>query len=437
MKKDPFDVPPSNYEIDEVNEVHHKPNAVYWVFTMFGTAVGAGILYLPVQAGVCGIWPLIIVSLFMFPAVYFSHKAIIDLLMSNKLLRDYSGSINKHFGVVFGFLINIAFFFTWFFCLTAYSIGLNENLGIYLQYLGLTEINTAKTIYLSLIILLILFGMIKFCAVLLLKIMSVLSILLIILLFGISVYLIPHWNFGLFLEMPSIPNLISQILLIIPLLVMSFVFFPAMSAMVIAYRKVYDSDGTSKSRLKKIVLHSTWILLVFVLFFVYSCVLSLTHDDFQMALDKNINCLTLVSMKLSGKGILAGLGTLIGLAALVTSFIGVFFAVRESAIHIVQTVSRDLFKRDVSKNAIDNAVLVIILLMLWWITISNLSVVAMFSALVAPLVSVFLYILPIIIFYVKPSLKPYRKFINICVLCTGILLLFSYELGKLLQHLIK
>jgi serine transporter len=435
MKKDAFDVPPSNYEINEINEIHHKPNAVYWIFTMFGTAVGAGILYLPVQAGLCGIWPLLIISIFMFPVVYFSHKAIVDLLMSNRLLRDYSGSINKHFGVVFGFFINIIFFMTWFFCLTAYSIGLNENTGIYLKELGITANNPAKTIYLSLIILIILFGMIRFCKAILLKIMSVLSVLLIILLFGISVYLIPQWNLNLFLIIPKPSEIIIQILLIIPLLIMSFVFFPAMSAMVIAYRRSYDADKTSSRRLNRIVLHSTWILLVFVLFFVFSCVLSLPKEAFQTALKQNINCLTLISMRMKGSGPLAGLGTIIGLAALTTSFIGVFFAVRESAHHIIITICRSWFKKEVTKNKIDSFVLIFLLLFLWGLTITNLSVVAMFSALVAPLVAIFLYILPIVIFYIKPKLKGHRKLINIIVFCIGILLLFSYNLGNFLEKL--
>jgi len=109
MKKYASDVSFTN---DKIEKVQHKPNATYWMFTMFGTAVGAGILYLPVQAGIAGIWPLAIISIFMVPAVYFSHKAVLDLLMSSMLLRDYSGTINTHFGVVFGFFINIIFFMT-------------------------------------------------------------------------------------------------------------------------------------------------------------------------------------------------------------------------------------------------------------------------------------------------------------------------------------
>jgi len=275
--------------------------------------------------------------------------------------------------------------------------------------------------------------MIKFCKTILLKIMSLLSILLIILLFGISVYLIPQWNLNAFLFFPKTSVLISNILLILPLLVMSFVFFPAMSTMIITYRKSYDGDGTALQKLNRIVFNSTWVLLLFVLFFVFSCVLSIQPEDFQFALEENINCLTLITIKLKGTGLLANPGTLIGLAALITSFIGVFFAVRESANHIVSTISRSVFKKKIKKDQADNYILISLLLFLWLITITNMSVVSMFSALVAPLVAVFLYILPIVIFYTKPGFKVYRKPINLMIFCIGVLLLFSYGLGKFLE----
>ena len=41
-----------------------------WVLTLFGTAIGAGILFLPIQAGLGGIWPMIILTVIIFPLTY-------------------------------------------------------------------------------------------------------------------------------------------------------------------------------------------------------------------------------------------------------------------------------------------------------------------------------------------------------------------------------
>ena len=35
-----------------------------WVLNLFGTAVGAGVLFLPINAGMGGFWPLIVMAVF-------------------------------------------------------------------------------------------------------------------------------------------------------------------------------------------------------------------------------------------------------------------------------------------------------------------------------------------------------------------------------------
>lgn len=38
-----------------------------WMLGLYGTAIGAGTLFLPINAGVGGFWPLIILALLAFP----------------------------------------------------------------------------------------------------------------------------------------------------------------------------------------------------------------------------------------------------------------------------------------------------------------------------------------------------------------------------------
>ena len=35
---------------------------VAWVLNLFGTAVGAGVLFLPINAGMGGFWPLVVMA---------------------------------------------------------------------------------------------------------------------------------------------------------------------------------------------------------------------------------------------------------------------------------------------------------------------------------------------------------------------------------------
>lgn len=47
-----------------------------WTLGLFGTAVGAGILFLPMNAGLGGLWPLLIATVLIWPMTYYSHRAL-------------------------------------------------------------------------------------------------------------------------------------------------------------------------------------------------------------------------------------------------------------------------------------------------------------------------------------------------------------------------
>ena len=46
-----------------------------WMLGLFGTAIGAGVLFLPINAGIGGIWPLLMITLFAFPVTFLAHLA--------------------------------------------------------------------------------------------------------------------------------------------------------------------------------------------------------------------------------------------------------------------------------------------------------------------------------------------------------------------------
>jgi serine transporter len=43
---------------------------IAWILALFGTAVGAGILFLPISAGIAGILVLLIVTVVSIPTVF-------------------------------------------------------------------------------------------------------------------------------------------------------------------------------------------------------------------------------------------------------------------------------------------------------------------------------------------------------------------------------
>ena len=41
-----------------------------WMLSLFGTAVGAGILFLPVNLGIGGFWPLVFLAICAYPTAF-------------------------------------------------------------------------------------------------------------------------------------------------------------------------------------------------------------------------------------------------------------------------------------------------------------------------------------------------------------------------------
>lgn len=426
-----------------MSSTNHEPQAKApfsewsWILTLFGTAVGAGILYLPFEVGITGLWALVLLAFLVFPLIYFSHKSILSLLLSKRENLDYPGLVVHHFGPRFSQGTVLIYFLTFYAVLFSYSIGLNANLGEFLFQMGATSTNWAKGPLLSFLILAAIALLHGIGDKIVLRTMTVLSFTLIVVLFGLSVYLIPFWDLSAFHREFSGLVFIDDILLILPILTFSFVFFPSMSSMVAAYRKSTESStGDAQRRLGRTLMKTTVLLMLFVLFFVFSCLLSLAPEEFERAEAENLNCLAILSCKAEIPATLADIAPLVGLAALLTSFVGVFFAVRESAHQIVRQILARLARHSAwaalcleRRKKIDACILFFLFSSLWILTLANPSVMELFGLLITPLVGIFLFILPIAILVKTNGFSVLKKPIHAFVLLSGIFLLFSYKMG--------
>ncbi len=68
-----------NSNLDSKPLIAWKKQDTIWMLSLYGTAIGAGTLFLPIDAGINGIWPLLIMALLAFPMTYFSHRALVVL----------------------------------------------------------------------------------------------------------------------------------------------------------------------------------------------------------------------------------------------------------------------------------------------------------------------------------------------------------------------
>ena len=412
-----------------------------WILTLFGTAVGAGILYLPLQVGAAGGFSLLFLSALVFPLIYYSHKAIVSLLLSQREELDYTGVVTRHFGSLFGQGVVIVFLITFYAVLFSYSVGLNANLGGFLHEMEITSTNWANGPYLSLFLLASFAALHAIGDKTVLRLMSVLSSVLLVVLLGISLYLIPLWNFSSLRHIPSGKEFIENALLILPILTFSFVFFPAMSSMVTAYRNSRDSnEAQAHRRLHLATLKTSLLLLVFVLFFVFSSILSLDPQEFERAAKENLNCLTILSYKEAIPDSMSDVSALVGLCALITSFSGVFFAVRDASHRLANQALTHLAKRHAlaahllaHSRPVHVGIWLFLFSSLWILTLINPSVMNLFGMLISLLVAFFLFILPVALLVKTSGFRILKHPSLPFVFLTGILTLFSFELGTWLK----
>ncbi|AJC48772.1 serine permease [Allofrancisella guangzhouensis] len=407
---------------------------VQWVFTLFGTAIGAGLLYLPIQAGDSGFWALVTVLVFAFPLTYYSHKN-----MANIVISSDDGGITEVFthnlGKLFGLICVILYFFAIFLNMPMYSIGLNSELGNFLLYYNITDSNLSQSIWFSFFILSILLVIVSLGINIILKFMQFIVLFLIILVVALSVYIIPYWN-GKFITESSF-NLVSYIkgvLMVLPILILSMNHSPVISSLVIFYREnIKLKHEDEKAKVYKILKINSLILFLFVLLFVTSCLLSTTVSDLHRANINNLSIVTLIQEQ-HHSALLNILAPMIVFTAIISSFIGCYIGSKEALKYLFRYLFKNICNIQIKDSLINILCIAIIFLVLWICTICNLSILHIIGILVAPTVAFLLYILPVIIIYKNIKCKEYRKVIlDSLLVIIGSIIIFGYIIGLLLN----
>ena len=105
-----------------------------WMLGLFGTAIGAGTLFLPINAGLGGFWPLLILALLAFPMTYYAHRGLTRFVLSGRAGSDITEVVEEHFGIKAGALITLLYFFAIFPILLIYSVALTNTVASFMSH---------------------------------------------------------------------------------------------------------------------------------------------------------------------------------------------------------------------------------------------------------------------------------------------------------------
>ena len=418
----------------QINHSNSKKIDLQWIFTLFGTAIGAGLLYLPVQAGDSGFWALLTVMIFALPLTYYSHKNMANIVISSE-----DGGITDVFthnlGKFFGLICVILYFFAIFLNMPMYSIGLNNELSNFLLNYNLTQTNLSTNIWFSFSILMTLLAIVSLGINIILKFMQFIVVFLITLVVILSIYIIPYWNHSFITDSNfELTQCIIGILMVLPILILSMNHSPVISSLVVFYKNyVKANNNEEKIKIYKILKINALILFIFVLLFVTSCLLSTTATDLARANDNNLSIVTLIQEQ-HHSTILDILAPMIVFTAIISSFIGCYIGSKEALKYLFKYFFRNVCNKKISESVLNKICIGLIFIVLWICTICNFKILNIIGILVAPTVAFLLYILPVIIIYKNIKCKAYRRVIlDSTLFIMGLIIIFGYVIGLLIK----
>lgn len=245
-----------------------KKQDTIWMLSLYGTAIGAGTLFLPIDAGLNGILPLIIMTILAFPMTYYSHRALCRFVLSGSSSHnDITDVVEEHFGSFAGKMLTILYFFAIYPILLMYSVAItNTTESFLINQMGITPPPRAL---LAIILILGLMGIVRLGQEIIVKSMSVLVYPFATILFLLSLYLIPNWNNSIFIQSNSLHangghGLLMTLWLIIPVMVFSFNHSPIISSFAVNQKQQYGSQADEKSSL---IMKYSHLMMVFSVMF--------------------------------------------------------------------------------------------------------------------------------------------------------------------------
>lgn len=399
-----------------------KKQDTVWMLGLYGTAIGAGTLFLPIDAGLNGIWPLLIMALLAFPMTYYSHRALCRFVLSgSKDHNDITDVVEEHFGAFAGKMLTALYFFAIYPILLMYSVAItNTTESFIVNQMGL---HAPPRALLAILLILALMAIVRLGQETIVKFMSVLvypfaSILLIL-----SLYLIPSWNNAILQQSNSLQangghGLLMTLWLIIPVMVFSFNHSPIISSFAVQQKQQYGNLADEKS---SIIMKYSHALMVFsVMFFVFSCVFSLSPQDLLQAKKQNISILSYLANHFNTP-VIAYIAPVIAFIAIAKSFLGHYLGAKEGLNGIIVKSLRHSGKT-INQITLQRVIEVFMILTCWIVATVNPNILKMIETLGGPIIAVLLFIMPMYAIAKVPAMKKYgNQLSNIFITVMGII----------------
>lgn len=394
-----------------------------WMLGLYGTAIGAGVLFLPINAGTGGLLPLIIMALLAFPMTFFAHRGLTRFVLSGKNPgENITEVVEEHFGIGAGKLITLLYFFAIYPILLVYSVAITNTVDSFLTH-QLHLISPPRAV-LAFILIVGMMAIVRFGEKAIVKAMSILVFPFVAALMLLALYLIPQWN-GAILDTLSMSGsettgggLWLTLWLAIPVMVFSFNHSPIISSFAVAKRQEYGDQAASKC--SRILACAHIMMVLTVMFFVFSCVLSLSPENLAEAKAQNISILSYLANHFNAP-LIAWMAPIIAIIAITKSFLGHYLGAREGFNGMVIKSLRSKGK-SIEINKLNRITAFFMLATTWIVATLNPSILGMIETLGGPVIAMILFLMPMYAINKVPAMRKYSGHLsNLFVVIIGLI----------------
>ncbi|MFT8607828.1 MAG: hypothetical protein ABF741_10055 [Liquorilactobacillus ghanensis] len=411
--------------VEEWNaEVKFNSTDFGWIIMSIGMAIGAGIVFLPVQVGRVGIWVFLASSIIAYPAMFLFQRLFVNTVARAKNCSDYTSVISEYLGHNWGLFISFLYFVMLVIWVFVYSTAINNDSASYLHSFGLTKSSLSHNPLYGLVIVILLVTLASRAEKILFKISSFMVGTKLFIIFILGVFMVGFWSLKNIPSFPSIGYLIKETVVMMPFTLTSILFIQSLSPMVISFRSHSSNVEVARYRSQRAMNIAFFILFFVVFFFAISFNLAIGHKEAVEAYNNNISVLAMVAKNMSGNTVKI-LSVILNIFAVMTAFFSVFQGFRESC----QGIAKNMLKRFIPENKINNkllsvSILIFSILVSWGAIVVNAPVLS-FTSICSPIFGIIGCLVPAYLVYKVPSLRDLKSPALYLIIFTGFLLLIS------------
>ncbi|WP_407676556.1 SLC5/6 family protein [Photobacterium obscurum] len=395
-----------------------------WVVMSIGMAIGAGIVFLPVQVGVMGLWVFLLSSVIGYPAMYLFQKLFINTLAESKECTDYPGVITGYLGKNWGMALGALYFVMLVIWVLVYSLAVTNDSASYLHSFGVTEGHLNDNVFYGLALICVLSFIGSKGEKLLFKLSGFMAVTVLSLVAVMGVLLIARWDMTNIPQMGEWGSMLKDAIITLPFTLTSILFIQSLSPMVISYRSHEKSIEVARYKASRAMRIAFAILFVIVFFFAVSFTFAISQEQATEAMNKNISALAIIAHYFPGSWATIA-GIVINIFAVVTSFFGVFLAFKEACTGLCMNMLLRKYKESQIDKALVNKLVTVFIILLAWGAIAINAPILSFTSICSPVFGLVGCLIPAYLVYKVPHLAKYKGMATNMIIVTGILLCIS------------